>query len=51
MPSEPIAECLSCEFQQSEQGEWDNVEDPTLGELTACPKCGSTDIISGREIT
>lgn len=44
-------ECLCCGFEQSEQAEWDTVEDPTLAELTACPECGSTNVMSGREIT
>jgi DNA-directed RNA polymerase subunit RPC12/RpoP len=51
MATDTVAECLRCDFEQPEDAEWDIVEDPTLGELTACPECGSTNVRSGREIT
>ncbi|WP_198665628.1 hypothetical protein [Haloprofundus halophilus] len=41
--------CLNCGFEAPSGGdEWDRVEVPRLGEMTRCPGCGSTNVMSGR---
>lgn len=41
--------CINCGFEAPAGGdEWDAVDDPTLGTLTRCPECGSTNILSRR---
>jgi predicted Zn-ribbon and HTH transcriptional regulator len=37
--------CLNCGFE-AEQGEWDSVDAPPLGQMTQCPECKSTNIMS-----
>ncbi|MFQ3318315.1 MAG: putative nucleic-acid-binding Zn-ribbon protein [Natronomonas sp.] len=43
MSAESMTQCLECGYE-AQQGseEWGTVEHPPLGELTQCPKCGST---------
>lgn len=41
--------CLNCGFNAVSGGEeWGRVDVPRLGQLTQCPDCNSTNIISGR---
>jgi predicted RNA-binding Zn-ribbon protein involved in translation (DUF1610 family) len=35
--------CGNCGFE-APAAEWGSVEHPTLGRLTQCPDCGSTDV-------
>lgn len=35
--------CGNCGFEAPRE-EWGSVEHPTLGTLTQCPECGSTDV-------
>jgi len=35
--------CLNCGFEAPAGEAWATVDHPTLGTLTACPGCGSTD--------
>jgi len=37
--------CHSCQFEAAAgDDEWERISHPSLGELTQCPECGSTDI-------
>ncbi|MFB6152909.1 MAG: hypothetical protein ABEJ27_01520 [Halodesulfurarchaeum sp.] len=37
--------CLNCQFAAASGSEtWNRVEHPTLGSMTQCPECGSTNI-------
>lgn len=38
--------CTTCGFE-ADTGGWDAVEAPPLGEITQCPECGSTNVVSG----
>lgn len=38
--------CITCGFEAG-TGEWEVVEAPPLGEITQCPECGSTNVVSG----
>lgn len=38
--------CRNCGFE-APAGEWTVVDHPTLGSVTSCPECGSTDVRSG----
>jgi len=50
--SRPMSRCQGCGFEaESGSSEWDTVESPPIGELTQCPECGSTDVMTGRSIT
>ncbi len=41
--------CWGCGFKAPEGGdEWERVEAVSIGTLTRCPECGSTNISSGR---
>ncbi|MFB6300781.1 MAG: hypothetical protein ABEH65_11015 [Halobacteriales archaeon] len=41
------AKCAKCQFKApAESDEWETVEHTSLGTLTRCPECGSTDIHS-----
>ncbi|WP_224450036.1 hypothetical protein [Haloprofundus salilacus] len=41
--------CLNCGFEAPPGSEqWDQIEVPRLGEMTRCPDCGSTNVMSGR---
>jgi predicted RNA-binding Zn-ribbon protein involved in translation (DUF1610 family) len=47
----PQSHCVSCGFEAPSGGaEWQSVDTPSLGTLTQCPNCGSTDIRTGIEI-
>ncbi|WIV68588.1 hypothetical protein [Natrialbaceae archaeon AArc-T1-2] len=53
MASEPSAversRCLNCGFEApGGDDEWNRVEVPGLGRMTQCPRCESTNIITGR---
>lgn len=40
-----IAKCGKCGFEAPMGSEeWDTVQDPSMGEMTQCPECESTDI-------
>lgn len=50
--SRPMSRCQRCGFSAESGGsEWNTVESPPIGELTQCPECGSTDVMTGRSIT
>jgi len=37
--------CLNCGFAAETDGpEWERVDHPTLGTVTRCPECSSTDV-------
>jgi len=39
------AKCLNCGFTaETDGGSWQEVDHPTLGSLTRCPECESTDV-------
>jgi predicted Zn-ribbon and HTH transcriptional regulator len=38
------ATCLNCGFTAETDGGWETVDHPTLGSLTRCPECQSTDV-------
>jgi len=40
----PHLQCLECGFDADAGDEWDVVDDVTLGELTRCPECSSTNV-------
>lgn len=47
-PSSAPSHCLSCGFEaEAGADEWDSIDAPSLGALTRCPECGSTDVRSG----
>ena len=37
--------CLNCGFE-ARPGEWDSVDAPPLGQMTQCPECKSTNVMS-----
>lgn len=37
-------QCLGCGFDAPAGDEWETVEDVTLGSLTRCPECESTNV-------
>jgi predicted Zn-ribbon and HTH transcriptional regulator len=39
--------CLNCGFE-ADPDEWDAVEVPSLGNMTRCPECGSTNVMTGQ---
>ncbi|WP_197409826.1 hypothetical protein [Haloferax profundi] len=46
--SRPTSRCLRCGFSAVSGGdEWDRVE-ASLGTMTQCPECGSTNVMTGR---
>ena len=48
---QPRSQCLTCGFQAESGGdEWLSVDVPKLGQLTQCPECESTDIVTGVSI-
>ncbi|MDX1747992.1 MAG: hypothetical protein R3324_18830, partial [Halobacteriales archaeon] len=45
MVDPPESTCGKCGFTAPATGDaWERVEDPSLGTLTRCPECGSTDV-------
>ena len=39
--------CTSCGYEAPAGGDgWDSVEHPSLGRMTRCPDCGSTNVTS-----
>lgn len=43
----PRARCFNCGFEAPSAGEeWASVDHPTLGTLTQCPECASTDVVT-----
>ena len=41
----PTAKCYKCGFRAPQgSAEWERADHPSLGSLTKCPECGSTDI-------
>lgn len=45
MVDPPESKCGKCGFVAPATGDaWEHVEDPSLGTLTRCPECGSTDV-------
>jgi DNA-directed RNA polymerase subunit RPC12/RpoP len=37
--------CIECGFKAVvDSDEWESVDHPTLGSMTACPECGSTNL-------
>ena len=41
----PSAKCSACGFESTPGADaWGRVEHPTLGSLTQCPECGSTNV-------
>ncbi|MEF8841423.1 MAG: hypothetical protein V5A62_07320 [Haloarculaceae archaeon] len=50
--SRPMSRCQRCGFRaESGSSEWETVESPPIGELTRCPECGSTDVMTGLSIS
>ena len=48
---QPRSRCLTCGFEAVSGGdEWHTVTMPTLGSVTQCPECESTDIRTGISI-
>ncbi|SDJ98294.1 hypothetical protein SAMN05216226_11398 [Halovenus aranensis] len=40
-------QCFECRFEASaDDGAWETTTHPSLGTITQCPECGSTDIHS-----
>lgn len=40
-----LSHCTNCGFEATTGGDdWQTVESPTLGRMTSCPNCGSTNI-------
>lgn len=39
--------CLKC-GETAAVGDWETATHPTLGAMTQCPECGSTDVTSER---
>jgi predicted Zn-ribbon and HTH transcriptional regulator len=39
-----VSQCKTCGYEAAEDDAWERVESPTLGQMTSCPDCGSTDI-------
>ncbi|MEF8830168.1 MAG: hypothetical protein V5A23_01350 [Halobacteriales archaeon] len=46
MPGETTtrAKCRNCGFEPEDSDAWGEVVTPTLGTMTRCPECGSTDV-------
>ncbi|ELZ84302.1 hypothetical protein C455_01327 [Haloferax larsenii JCM 13917] len=45
--SEPMSRCRKCGYSAVSGGtEWSRVES-SLGTMTQCPECGSTDVMTG----
>ena len=45
MPPATVLTCDGCGFEAPTGGDaWEHVTDPTLGRLTRCPECGSTNV-------
>ena len=43
--------CLNCGFEAPDgDEEWVTVDVPKLGRMTQCPKCNSTNVITGQSI-
>lgn len=40
----PHLQCLNCGFDADAGDDWEAVEDVTLGTLTRCPECDSTNV-------
>ena len=38
--------CLQCGFEAPRGNDWGAADHPTLGSMTQCPECGSTDVSS-----
>lgn len=38
--------CLQCGFESPQGESWGRVDHPTLGSMTQCPECGSTNVSS-----
>lgn len=36
--------CMNCGFETGGGEDWDTVDSPSLGRLTQCPECGSTNV-------
>lgn len=42
-----VKQCFRCRFRSAvEDGEWKTTTHPSLGTITQCPECGSTNIHS-----
>lgn len=47
--NESLTRCLNCGFTAPSGGEeWNAVEVPSLGTLSQCPDCRSTDLLAPR---
>ena len=47
--AETMSRCLTCGFEAPDGStEWDLVDVPSLGTLTQCPECASTNVLTGR---
>jgi hypothetical protein len=43
----PRRKCIGCGFEAAAGSDaWETVNHPSLGSLTQCPECGSTDVHS-----
>jgi Zn finger protein HypA/HybF involved in hydrogenase expression len=40
--------CLKCGRTAPPDGDWEQATHPTLGSMTQCPECGSTDVQTKR---
>ena len=38
--------CINCGFEAPKGSDWGSTDHPTLGSMTQCPECGSTDVSS-----
>jgi hypothetical protein len=46
-PTTPGRECIACGFEAAAGSDaWETADHPSLGALTRCPECGSTDVHS-----
>lgn len=42
------SKCIGCGYAAPDgSDEWDRVKSPSLGRLTRCPECGSTNVMTG----
>jgi predicted RNA-binding Zn-ribbon protein involved in translation (DUF1610 family) len=46
-PPSPRRTCTGCGFEAAaDSDDWETADHPSLGTLTRCPECGSTDVHS-----
>lgn len=44
-PRQELSHCVTCGYEAATGGDdWEFVESPSLGRMTSCPECGSTNV-------